>query len=206
MTNSPSSPIDYLQARTAQCYRSGCIRRLQHKDDVVCYLCAFAEKNPNYKDEYEVAKNKPSNTWYFLWTFPTSLWEGKTESLVCKCCEGRIAADSDIGEYKKGVFKSFIGQCPLTRTCKAAMWHWGKDSEEPLAALKLFKAQRASAIETAKDASAFPAPINVHLAQAEADSEIEDLEKRLTEGHFEDNDFIDLQQPRLRRSKNAPKK
>ena len=73
------------------------------------------------------------------------------------------------------------------------MWHWGKDSEEPLAALKLFKAQRATAIEKAAH---FPTPIEIP-----DNAPPEDPVDEAVIAHFNDEDFIDLHPPKLQRSK-----
>ena len=172
------NPIDYLQGRTDRCLRSGCQRRLQTKADVICYLCRHAELNPDYKDEFKVAKNAPSDKWYFLWTYPPFLWEAAEETMGCKSCEAKTPA-CEFGEYEDGVFKAYISQCPLTKTCKAAVAYWGKDTTEPLAALELFKAQRA-----ASDIKQSIGSEPLFMDQDEID------------GLLHDEDFIDLRKPR----------
>jgi hypothetical protein len=177
-------PLDYLRGRTAQCYRSGCSRRLKNKDDVICYLCKHAEENPDYKEEYKAAKNAQTSKWFFLWTYPAFPWEAPAETIICKCCEAKAPAD-DFGEYKKGVFKPFIAHCPRTKTCKAAAAYWGKDTEEPFAALKLYKVQREESL--AEKQAATPQLADTVIDVGDPDE---------VDANFDDEDFIDLQKPR----------
>ena len=128
MTDQPD-PTDYLQGRTNPCYRHGCMRRLQNKDDTICYQCRMAEERPNYAEQLLAAKNVPSDKWYYLWHFQTTLWEeSKTPSLVCKSCETKWPAD-EMGEYTKGVFKPFITHCPLVKKCRAAAVYWATTAD-----------------------------------------------------------------------------
>src|SRR4051812_4604660 len=73
MTAEQPNPADYLQGRTNPCFRSGCMRRLQSKDDTICYKCRVAEERPKYAEQLLAAKNAPSDKWYYLWHFQTTL-------------------------------------------------------------------------------------------------------------------------------------
>jgi hypothetical protein len=157
--------------------------------DTKCYLCRFGEEHPNYKAEFEAVRNAPSDKWYYIWHFPRTLWEeSKDESVVCKCCETKFPAE-ELGEYVEGMFQPFIAQCPLIRTCRDAAAYWGQAGDEPMAALKLFKAQRA-------ERKVFPKPTVVIGFDPAAEAELE------AEGDFNDEDYIDMRKPPvLKRSK-----
>lgn len=164
------NPIDYLQGRTERCYQPGCNRRLQGSSDVQCYLCRYSQTHPCYKEDFVATKNAATKDWYFVWTFPPFEWESKSTTIVCKCCEAKLPA-LEFGEFINGDYCPFIAHCPLTKSCKAAVAYWGKETDEPLVALKLFKAQRSAAA---------------------AASVCEEPDEPEAEGNFDDEDFIDL--------------
>ena len=157
----------------------------------------MAEERPNYAEQLLAAKNVPSDKWYYLWHFQTTLWEeSKTPSLVCKSCETKWPAD-EMGEYTKGVFKPFITHCPLVKKCRAAAVYWATTADEPMAALKLFREQH-TPVRYIVDSGVKPKPIVVTGFQALPANLVDQDD---IDSHFDDADYIDMQKPVLRRSK-----